>query len=81
MRSRHRYNPLVCVSVIAVMALLLGSTRGSATGNPLQPPKGLAAVKPPAPMPMFTLPGITGETFDSSTLQGKVVVMWFWATS
>jgi cytochrome oxidase Cu insertion factor (SCO1/SenC/PrrC family) len=81
MRGIERYHPLVCVCLIAVMVLLLGSTRGSATGDPLQPPKGLVEVKPPAPMPMFTLPGITGETFDSSTLQGKVVVLWFWATS
>jgi hypothetical protein len=81
MRGRQKYDPLVCLCLITITALLLGSTRGSATGDPIQPPRGFAAVKPPAPMPMFTLPGITGETFDSSTLQGKVVVLWFWATS
>ena len=81
MRGRQRYDPLVCLCLITVMALLLGSTRGSATGGPLQPPRGFSEVKPPAPMPIFTLPGITGETFDSSMLQGKVVVLWFWATS
>jgi len=81
MRGIRRVDQPVCLFLIAVMALLLGSALGVATGGPLQPPRGFAEVKPPAPMPMFTLPGITGETFDSSTLQGKVVVRWFWATS
>jgi peroxiredoxin len=41
---------------------------------------GLAEIKPAAPMPVFHLPGLSGTTFDSSALQGKVVVVRFWAT-
>jgi cytochrome oxidase Cu insertion factor (SCO1/SenC/PrrC family) len=81
MRGLRRWDQPACRCLIAVMALLLGSARGVATGDPVRLPKGLADVKPVAPMPRFTLPGIHGETFDSSTLQGKVVVLWFWATS
>ena len=81
MRGIQRWEQPVGLFLIAVMAFLLGSARGVATGDPVRLPKGLAEVKPVAPMPMFTLPGIDGETFDSATLQGKVVVMWFWATS
>lgn len=66
--------------LIAIMALLLGSTIGIATGEPIEPPMGLGEVKPVAPMPMFNLPGVNGEAFDSSKLQGKVVVVRFWAT-
>jgi cytochrome oxidase Cu insertion factor (SCO1/SenC/PrrC family) len=81
MRGRRRWDQPACLCLIAVMVLLLGSVRGGVTGDPVRLPKGLADVKPVAPMPMFTLPGIHGETFHSSTLQGKVVVLWFWATS
>ncbi len=81
MRGRRRWDHPVGLFLIGVIALLLGSARGIATGDPVRPPKGLADVKPVAPMPVFTLPSIHGETFDSSTLQGKVVVLWFWATS
>jgi hypothetical protein len=79
---RRREQPAgLFLILIAVMVFLLGSARGVATGDPVRPPKGLADVKPAAPRPMFALPGINGETFDSATLQGKVVVLWFWATS
>jgi cytochrome oxidase Cu insertion factor (SCO1/SenC/PrrC family) len=81
MKGVQRWEQPVGLCLIAVMAFLLGSARGGAPGDPVRLPKGLAEVKPVAPMPTFTLPGIDGETFDSATLQGKVVVMWFWATS
>jgi peroxiredoxin len=41
---------------------------------------GLAEIKPATPMPAFRLPGLSGTMFDSSALQGKVVVVRFWAT-
>jgi cytochrome oxidase Cu insertion factor (SCO1/SenC/PrrC family) len=53
---------------------------GTAAGKSVEPPPGLGAVQPPTPMPKFTLPVVNGEPFDSSTLQGKVVVVRFWAT-
>ena len=77
--ARKVYQP-VGLFLMAGIALLLGSTAGIASGELPEPPLGLAAVKPAAPMPRFNLPGVNGETFDSSTLQGKVVVVRFWAT-
>ncbi|HSF29393.1 MAG TPA: hypothetical protein VLK82_02825 [Candidatus Tectomicrobia bacterium] len=65
---------------VASFALLIGLTWGAATGDTLQPPMGLAEIKPPAPMPAFRIPELGGTTFDSSALQGKVVVVRFWAT-
>jgi cytochrome oxidase Cu insertion factor (SCO1/SenC/PrrC family) len=61
-------------------ALMLAATVGIATGQTIEPPMGLMEVKPATPMPAFTLPGVDGATFDSSTLEGKVVVVRFWAT-
>jgi cytochrome oxidase Cu insertion factor (SCO1/SenC/PrrC family) len=65
---------------LASLALLLGLSWGSATSETLQPPMGLAEIKPAAPMPAFRLPDLGGTMFDSSALQGKVVVVRFWAT-
>jgi cytochrome oxidase Cu insertion factor (SCO1/SenC/PrrC family) len=66
--------------VLASVALFVGYTVGVAMGETIEPPMGLAAVKPATPMEAFTLPGLNGSAFDSSTLQGKVVVVRFWAT-
>ena len=44
------------------------------------PPEGLIAPSPSTSMPMFELPDANGETVRSADLQGKVVVMRFWAT-
>ena len=51
-----------------------------ASGGTPEPPLGLGAVQPATPMPGFKLPLVNGDLFDSSTLQGKVVVVRFWAT-
>ncbi len=66
--------------LLAGLALLLGASAGMAVGEPLEAPPGLAEVKPATPMPKFTLPSLNGATFDASQLQGKVVVVRFWAT-
>jgi hypothetical protein len=65
---------------LASLALCIGFTLGVAAGETLEPPMGLAEVKPAKPMEAFTLPGLNGSAFDSSALQGKVVVVRFWAT-
>jgi cytochrome oxidase Cu insertion factor (SCO1/SenC/PrrC family) len=65
---------------LASFALLVGYTVGVATGETREPPMGLAEVTPATPMAAFTLPGLNGSAFDSSALQGKVVVIRFWAT-
>ncbi len=44
------------------------------------PPEGLAAPGQPTSMPAFELPDPNGETVRSAELQGKVVVVRFWAT-
>jgi hypothetical protein len=80
MSVTRKISQLICWSLIAVIAMLLGSTIAIAAGESREPPMGLAEVKPTAPMPVFKLPGVNGEAFDSSTLQGKVVVVRFWAT-
>jgi cytochrome oxidase Cu insertion factor (SCO1/SenC/PrrC family) len=65
---------------LASLALVVGYPLGTATGETLEPPMGLAEVKPAKPIAAFTLPGLNGSAFDSSALQGKVVVVRFWAT-
>jgi hypothetical protein len=52
MRGIRRCDQPLCLFFIAVMALLLGSTYGIATGDPVQPRMGLQEVKPVAPTPL-----------------------------
>ncbi len=67
------------------LLLLLG---GLVTLNPLglraaeqpTPPEGLTAPSPSTSMPVFELPDANGETVRSAALQGKVVVVRFWAS-
>jgi len=67
------------------LLLLLG---GLLTLNPLglraaeqsTPPEGLTAPSPSTSMPVFELPDANGETVRSADLQGKVVVVRFWAS-
>jgi hypothetical protein len=79
MYVRHRARRLVWLS-LASLTLIVGSTLGTTTGETPEPPMGLAPVEPATPMAAFTLPTLNGGTFDSSALQGKVVVVRFWAT-
>jgi cytochrome oxidase Cu insertion factor (SCO1/SenC/PrrC family) len=44
------------------------------------PPEGLTASTPSASIPTFELPDANGATIRSADLQGKVVVVRFWAT-
>jgi len=62
---------------VVVMLWVVGV---SAQGEPIQPPAGLTEVSPVTPMPVFQLPAMHGSTVSSSDLQGKVVVVRFWAT-
>jgi hypothetical protein len=76
----RRASQLVWLFLIVSIAPLLTSTAGIAAGQPVEPPMGLTAVKPATPMPAFNIPGVDRSAFDSSELQGKVVVVRFWAT-
>jgi cytochrome oxidase Cu insertion factor (SCO1/SenC/PrrC family) len=79
MNVRQKFCRLAWLA-LASLALSIGYTRGTVTGETLEPPMGLAEVKPAKPMEAFTLPSLNGSAFDSSALQGKVVVVRFWAT-
>ena len=70
MNVRQQVHRLAWLALASV-ALVVGAP---------EPPMGLAQVKPAAPMAAFTLPSLNGSAFDSSALQGKVVVVRFWAT-
>ena len=61
------------------MLLTLSSLSMHAAGSPMLP-EGLAAPAQPTSMPAFELPDANGETARSADLQGKVVVVRFWAT-
>ena len=56
------------------------SSVGLRAAEPPHPPEGLSAPGPSTSMPMFELPDASGETVRSADLQGKVVVVRFWAT-
>jgi hypothetical protein len=70
----------LCLLLVGGLVVLFGASRASAAAESVAPPMGLGEVKPATPMPTFSLPGIDGKAFDSSTLQSKVVVVRFWAT-
>ena len=53
---------------------------GLPAAEPPHPPEGLAAPGQPTSMPAFELPAPNGETVRSADLQGKVVVVRFWAS-
>ena len=59
--------------------LILSPLLTHVAGSPTLP-EGLAAPDQLASMPAFELPDANGETFRSADLQGKVVVVRFWAT-
>jgi cytochrome oxidase Cu insertion factor (SCO1/SenC/PrrC family) len=72
-----------CVWLALLMlsaAWVLGMVEAPAAGPALPPPSGLATPGQPTPMPDFSLPGVNGTTIRSADLQGKVVVVRFWAT-
>jgi len=67
------------VSIVSLCTVLGGVGMAHAETVP-PPPSGLEAIKQPVAMPSFNLPSTAGGTLDSATLQGKVVIVRFWAT-
>ena len=59
--------------------LTLGSLLTHATGSPTLP-EGLAAPGQSMSMPVFELPDANGATVRSADLQGKIIVVRFWAS-
>jgi cytochrome oxidase Cu insertion factor (SCO1/SenC/PrrC family) len=79
MNIRRQQRRLAWVSLVSLV-LMVGLPRATALGEMPEPPMGLAAVKPAVPMAAFSLPSLHGSEFASSSLNGKVVVVRFWAT-
>lgn len=65
---------------IVSLCVVLGCIGVSWANRALTPPAGLAALSEPTAIPTFRLPSVDGATIDSASLQGKVVVVRFWAT-
>ena len=65
--------------MLITAVLLMGVLRVSTASSP-SPPEGLTAVSQPTPMPAFELVDVRGSTVRSADVQGKVVVVRFWAT-
>ena len=61
------------------MLLTLSSLLAHATGSPTLP-EGLTAPDQSMSMPVFELPDANGATVRAADLQGKVVVVLFWAS-
>jgi hypothetical protein len=62
------------------LILTLGLIGSDARGDQAVPPQGLVAVDSSVSMPEFSLPSLGGAAVNSAALQGKVVVVRFWAT-
>lgn len=79
--KRQRYLLVWLILLACGLIPLLGKQPArAASATPALPP-GLTAVTQPAPMPTFHLSSFKeGSTLRSADLQGKVVVIRFWAT-
>ena len=66
---------LLLLGVLLTLSSLPTHAAGSAAL-----PEGLVAPNQSTSMPEFELPDANGETVRSADLQGKVVVVRFWAT-
>jgi len=76
-RRFERQHLRLCLLLGMLFALSPLSLRAAEQPNP---PEGLTAPSPATSMPVFELPDANGETVHSADLQGKVVVVRFWAT-
>jgi cytochrome oxidase Cu insertion factor (SCO1/SenC/PrrC family) len=72
---RWRWSLLLC-GLMAVWGFPSAGTGRAAADLPA----GLSEVSPAQPMPTFRLPALNGTAMESAALQGKVVVVRFWAT-
>ena len=76
--QKASFRGFLLLMVGALVALGPGKT--NAWGGNATPPAGLIAVNPATPMPSFQLPAVDGSTVTSADLQGRVVIVRFWAT-
>jgi cytochrome oxidase Cu insertion factor (SCO1/SenC/PrrC family) len=80
MRFAQRVHPRVWPLLIAGMVITLGTLGVRAQSDTLHPPAGLTEVSPTMSMPVFQLPAVNGSAVSSTELEGKVVIVRFWAT-
>jgi cytochrome oxidase Cu insertion factor (SCO1/SenC/PrrC family) len=81
MTRGQKWSILVWLAVLACGVFAPRDGRQTwAAGEGRTLPEGLTAPTQPAPMPEFSLPSVSGTTMQSAALQGKVVVVRFWAT-
>ena len=80
MASKRQRYLLVCLILLACSMLPAANPLGRAVSGAPSLPTNLAAVAQPAPMPPFELSTPKGTLMRSADLQGKVVVIRFWAT-
>ena len=78
MIRRYEGQSLRLFLVLGIL-LTLSSLPTHAAGSPTLP-EGLVAPNQSPSMPEFELPDANGETIRSAALQGKIVVVRFWAT-
>jgi hypothetical protein len=79
MLRRHGVRPHLWLCLLLGSFLTLNPL-GLRAAEPPNPPEGLIASSPSTSMPVFELPDANGETVRAAVLQGKVVVVRFWAT-
>jgi cytochrome oxidase Cu insertion factor (SCO1/SenC/PrrC family) len=80
MKFAQNVHHRVWLLLIAGVVITLGMMGASARSDSLHPPEGLTEVSPTMSVPVFQLPAVNGSTVSSAQLQGKVVVVRFWAT-
>ena len=78
MIRRYEGQPLRFFLLLGILLSL--SPLSTHAAESLTLPEGLAAQGQSRSMPAFELPDANGETMRSADLQGKVVVVRFWAT-
>lgn len=69
----------VWLGLIAVTVLALHPMHGDAADGPALP-QGMQAPSQPIALPAFELPAPDGNLLRAADLEGKVVVVRFWAT-
>ena len=78
MIRRYEGQPLRFFLLLGIL-LTLSPLSAHAAGSPALP-EGLAAPGQSTSMPAFELPDANGETIRAADLQGKVIMVRFWAT-
>ncbi len=72
--------PMRLARRIFVAVLLSHAAIAAAAGSPFTGPAKLVAPAQPMTMPDFALTDVRGGTLRASDMQGKVIVIRFWAT-